>query len=78
VALMEFIAELQAAIGLSARLEMKPMQAGDVTDTCADVTRLKALMGRTYRFTPLAEGLSRFVKWYREHHGHAIAFSRAA
>ena len=78
VPLMTFIAELQAAIGLSARLEMKPMQPGDVTDTCADVTRLNVLLGRRHRFTPLAEGLSRFVKWYRRHHGHTIAFSRAA
>ena len=78
VALMEFIAELQAALGVSARLEMKPMQPGDVTDTCADVTRLNLLLGRRHRFTPLAEGLSRFVKWYRRHHGHTIAFSRAA
>ncbi len=78
VALMEFIAELQAAIGFSARLEMKPMQPGDVPTTCADVTRLNLLMGHAHRFTPLAEGLSRFVKWYRQHHGAAIAFSRAA
>jgi UDP-glucuronate 4-epimerase len=78
VPLMEFIAELQAAIGLSARLEMKPMQAGDVTNTCADVTRLNRLMGRAHRFTPLDEGLSRFVKWYREQHSHAIAFGKAA
>jgi UDP-glucuronate 4-epimerase len=78
VPLMDFIAELQAAIGLSAHLEMKPMQAGDVTDTCADVTRLNRLMGRAHRFTPLDEGLSRFVKWYREQHGHAIAFGKAA
>jgi UDP-glucuronate 4-epimerase len=78
VPVMEFIAELQAAIGLSARLDMKPMQAGDVTDTCADVTRLNVLMGRPHRFTPLDVGLSRFVTWYRQHHGHAIAFERAA
>jgi UDP-glucuronate 4-epimerase len=78
VALMDFIAELQAAIGLSSRLEMKPMQPGDVTDTCADVTRLSRLLGHAHRFTPLDQGLSRFVRWYRQHHGHAIAFSRAA
>ena len=78
VQLMDFIAELQSALGLSARLEMKPMQPGDVPATCADVTRLNLLMGHAHRFTPLAEGLSRFVKWYRQHHGAAIAFSRAA
>jgi UDP-glucuronate 4-epimerase len=78
VPLMDFIAELQAAIGLSARLEMAPMQPGDVADTCADVTRLNALLGRPHRFTPLDAGLSRFVRWYRQHHGMAIPFSRAA
>ncbi len=78
VALMDFIAELQAAIGLSARLEMKPMQAGDVADTCADVTRLNLLLGQPHRFTPLDEGLARFVGWYRRHHGHVLAFDRAA
>jgi UDP-glucuronate 4-epimerase len=78
VPLMEFIAELQAAIGLSARLEMKPMQPGDVTDTCADVTRLNTLIGRAHPFVPLDKGLARFVQWYRQHHGAAIPFSRAA
>jgi UDP-glucuronate 4-epimerase len=78
VPLMDFIAELQSAIGLSARLEMKPMQPGDVPATCADVTRLNALLGKTHRFTPLDRGLAQFVHWYRRHHGAAIPFSRAA
>ncbi len=76
--LMDFIAELQAAVGLSARLEMKPMQPGDVTDTCADVTRLNALLGAPHNFTPLNKGLPRFVRWYRQYHGLAIPFGKAA
>ena len=78
VPLMDFIAELQSAIGLSAQLEMKPMQPGDMPATCADVTRLNALLGTAHRFTPLDCGLARFVDWYRRHHGTAIPFSRAA
>ena len=78
VPLMDFIAELQSAIGLSAQLEMKPMQPGDMPATCADVTRLNALLGTAHRFTPLDRGLARFVDWYRRHHGTAIPFSRAA
>ena len=78
VPLMDFIAELQSAIALSARLEMKPMQPGDVPATCADVTRLNALLGTAHRLTPLDRGLARFVHWYRRHHGAAIPFSRAA
>ena len=78
VPLMDFIAELQSAIGLSAQLEMKPMQPGDMPATCADVTRLNALLGTAHRFTPLDRGLAHFVDWYRRHHGTAIPFSRAA
>ena len=78
VPLMDFIDELQSAIGLSAQLEMKPMQPGDMPATCADVTRLNALLGTAHRFTPLDRGLARFVDWYRRHHGTAIPFSRAA
>jgi UDP-glucuronate 4-epimerase len=69
VPLMDFIAELQAALGCSAHIEFKPMQPGDVPATCADATRLNALIGAPHRFTPLDEGLARFVLWYRSHHG---------
>jgi UDP-glucuronate 4-epimerase len=78
VPLMDFIGELEEAIGLPAHCEMKPMQPGDVAATCADVTRLNAVVGTAHRFTPLADGLRRFVHWYRRYHGMAIPFSRAA
>jgi UDP-glucuronate 4-epimerase len=47
---------------------MRPMQDGDVADTCADVQQLAALTGLAPR-TPLAEGIERFVAWYRDWHG---------
>ena len=78
VPLMDFIGELELAIGMPARCEMKAMQPGDVTTTCADVTRLNVLMPPAHRFTSLAEGLHHFVGWYCQHHGIAIPFSRAA
>jgi UDP-glucuronate 4-epimerase len=78
VALLDFINELELAIGIPARCEMKPMQPGDVPTTCADVTRLNALMPAGHRFTPLAEGLHHFVGWYRQRHGVALPFGHAA
>jgi UDP-glucuronate 4-epimerase len=69
VALMDFIAQLEAALGVRARIEFAPMQPGDVVATCADVSRLNALIGTPLRFTPLDEGLARFVRWYRDWHG---------
>jgi UDP-glucuronate 4-epimerase len=66
VALGEFIATLERALGVEAIREYRPMQPGDVVATHADVSALKAWTGVSPR-TPLAEGLARFVEWYRRY-----------
>jgi len=45
-----------------------PMQPGDVPATWADTTLQEALIGPLPK-TPLAEGVARFVEWYRAYHG---------
>ena len=42
------------------------MQAGDVPATYASIDRLRALTGFAPS-TPLADGLARFVAWYRDY-----------
>ncbi|MEM0944356.1 MAG: NAD-dependent epimerase [Pseudomonadota bacterium] len=65
--LMDLIAGLEHALGREALKTYLPMQPGDVQATWADVTDLEAAVG--YRpDTPLAEGLARFVTWYRAYH----------
>jgi UDP-glucuronate 4-epimerase len=59
---------LEAALGVEAAKIMRPMQAGDVTATFADVSRLAALTGYAPK-VGLAEGLARFVAWYRGFYG---------
>ncbi len=67
VGLMDMIRTLEEALEVIAVKIMKPMQPGDITLTYADTTRLRTLTG--YRpGVALAEGLSRFVRWYRDHH----------
>jgi UDP-glucuronate 4-epimerase len=64
VELSDFIAALERALGREAIREMLPLQPGDVPDTFADSTRLARDVG--YRpATPVAEGVRRFVDWYR-------------
>jgi UDP-glucuronate 4-epimerase len=63
--LLAFVAILEQAIGRPARKVMRPMQSGDVAETWADIGRIAALTGYAPR-TTLAEGLPRFVDWYRE------------
>ena len=67
VELETFIAILERLLGRPAIKEYAPMQPGDVPATYAAIDRLAAATGFAPH-TPLAEGLARFVAWYREYH----------
>jgi UDP-glucuronate 4-epimerase len=67
VALMDYIAALEAALGKKAEIELLPLQPGDVPDTFADVDDLVEQFH--YKpATPIAEGIERFVHWYRDYY----------
>lgn len=65
VELMTYIRAIESALGKQAKLDLLPMQAGDVAATEADVSRLAALTGFHPR-TSVEDGIARFVAWYRE------------
>lgn len=67
VQLTEFIAAIEAATGLTAERNLMPMQPGDVPATWANTSLLKRLTGHVPA-TPVAEGVRRFVDWYREYY----------
>lgn len=70
VQLMDFIREMEQAMGKPAQLDMYPMQAGDVKVTYADTQKLEAATG--YKpSTELAVGARRFVDWYKGYKGEA-------
>jgi UDP-glucuronate 4-epimerase len=64
VELMTFIETIERAAGKQAVKNFLPMQDGDVVATYADVADLKRDVGFEPR-TPLAEGIEKFVAWYR-------------
>jgi len=68
VTLAQFIATLSRVIGREAVVRNRPMQPGDMRATYASIDRLRALTGFAPS-TPLEDGLSRFVAWYRAHFG---------
>ena len=69
VPLLDFIAALEEALGRKAKLELLPMQPGDVPSTMADVSELEAAVG--FRpVTTIREGIGRFVDWYKDYHRH--------
>jgi UDP-glucuronate 4-epimerase len=59
---------LEQELGCKAKIELVPMQPGDVPETCADVDDLMRDVG--FRpATPIEDGVHRFAAWYREFHG---------
>jgi UDP-glucuronate 4-epimerase len=66
VALLDYIAALERALGKEAKLEMQPMQPGDVKATYADTTALQKAVGFAPS-TPLATGLARFAEWFKDY-----------
>jgi UDP-glucuronate 4-epimerase len=52
---------------VKAKLELLPMQAGDVEATEADTTALREATGFKPD-TPVEEGIRRFVQWYRAYY----------
>lgn len=67
VELKAFIDTIEKAVGKKAEKNMLPMQAGDVVATYADIDDLKRDVGFAPS-TPLADGVARFVTWYKEYY----------
>ena len=64
IEVIEFVRLIEEAVGRPAIRELLPMQPGDILDTCADVADLEAAVGFSPKI-PVAEGVRRFVAWYR-------------
>ena len=67
IALMDFISILENAFGLSAKKVFVEMQAGDVLETFADISRLEKKVGH-YPKTKIQVGVTEFVEWYKSYH----------
>jgi UDP-glucuronate 4-epimerase len=66
--LMDYIGELEMALGREAKKTFLPMQDGDVRATFASADLLEQLTG--YKpCTPISVGVPNFVDWYRKHYG---------
>ena len=65
VPLLELIAALGRAAGVTPQLEFLPTQAGDVDLTYADISKAQQLLGYAPCMT-LPEGLRRFMSWLDE------------
>jgi UDP-glucuronate 4-epimerase len=67
VELLTYIECIEQALGKKAELNLLPLQPGDVPDTFADVADLVRDVGYQPA-TPVAEGVQRFIDWYRDYY----------
>ena len=66
VELLDYIEALEKSLGKKANMEMLPLQAGDVPETCADISDLF----ETFKYRPqtkVGDGIDKFVKWYKDY-----------
>ena len=63
--LQELVGLIGEACGVEPIIDRQSMQPGDVVITYADVSKAKEKLGYDPH-TTVAEGLARFVAWYRE------------
>ena len=62
------VALLEHELGRKAKIELAPMQPGDVPETCADIDDLMREVG--FRpVTSIEDGVGKFITWYRQYHG---------
>ena len=66
--LLDVIETLAQALGIKPKMEMLPMQAGDVYATYASIDKLHRAVGYEPT-TTIKEGIPAFAKWYRNYHG---------
>ena len=67
VPLLHYIETIETALGVRAKLDLQPLQPGDVVATAADISALEAAVG--FRpATPLESGVREFVAWYRAYY----------
>ena len=67
VQLMDYIDALEKNLGKKAKVNFMPLQPGDVPDTYASTDNLN----KKFNYKPstsVSEGVSRFVKWYKDYY----------
>jgi UDP-glucuronate 4-epimerase len=68
IKLSAYIEAIEQALGKKARMNLLPLQPGDVPDTYANSSALESAVG--YKpSTPVTEGVSAFIDWYQGYYG---------
>ena len=66
ITLNRMIKTIEQALGKNAKIEYLPMQPGDVTRTCADISKSRRVLGYEPK-TSFEEGIRKFVEWKKQY-----------
>ena len=69
VKLIDYISTLEKFLGIKAKKKLLPIQPGDVADTWADINDFTL----KFKYQPkvsIEEGISKFVKWFRDYYSY--------
>ena len=67
IKLLRFIDIIEEYLGKKAKINLKPMQQGDVKETNADIKKLEKITGYIPQ-TNIEEGIKKFIDWYMVYH----------
>ncbi|HMG72394.1 MAG TPA: SDR family NAD(P)-dependent oxidoreductase [Pyrinomonadaceae bacterium] len=75
VELRELISLLEKALDRHAEIDRQPLQPGDVSQTFADISKARRLLGYDPQ-TQIEEGIGKFVEWFRENQSASVRRER--
>lgn len=64
ISLKQMVATIEQALDKKAKIDQQPMQAGDVLQTYADISKARRLLNYNPQ-TNFEEGVRRFVEWFK-------------
>ena len=67
VKLLRFIDIIEEYLGKKAKINLKPIQQGDVKETNANIEKLERITGYVPKIN-IEEGIKRFIDWYINYH----------
>lgn len=65
--LMDFVKLIEKELGKKAEVNFLPMQAGDVAETYAEISKTTEITGYMPT-TSIDEGIPRFIQWYKDYY----------
>ena len=69
-ALENYLNEFEKSIGISAKIDYVEIQAGDMVETWADISKAKKLLGYIPKIK-IKEGVNNYIEWFKDYYDYS-------